>query len=164
MNANRTATREEVAKALELWNNILIKSEEYILYQQRSEDRHIERIRMLKGAMSDYTRFNPAGAKSKGFQHQRFGPIQREYNIPMHYRSPEYFLKEVETNPGALFKWRVCSVWDFYDLLCKDTPGYRRKPKYGDQKSGTISADMPKATTIRDNGKTPVSNRLQVAS
>ncbi len=114
--------------------------------------------------MSDFTRFNPAGAKSISFQHPRFGPIQREYNIPMQYRSPKYFFKEVEWNTGALFMWRVCSVWEFYDLLCKDTPGYRRKPKYGDQKSGTISADIPKGTTIRDNGKTPVGNRLQVAS
>jgi hypothetical protein len=82
----------------------------------------------------------------------------------MHYRLPEYFFKEVESNPGALFKWRLCSVWKFYDLLCKDTPGYRYKPKYGDQKSGTISADVLKVATIRDNGKTPVGNRLQLAS
>ncbi len=75
MNANRTATREEIVRALELWKNVMIKSEEYIPYQQRLEDRHIEIIRVLKGAMSDYTRFNPAEAQSNGFQHSKFGPI-----------------------------------------------------------------------------------------
>ncbi len=53
MITNRTATREEIAKALELWKNVLIKSEEYVPYQQRSEDRHIERIRVLCAERSD---------------------------------------------------------------------------------------------------------------
>jgi hypothetical protein len=160
-NNHRPATREEIVRALDLRKNYLIKSEEYIPHQQRSEDRHLERIRVLKGAMSDYTRFNPAGPQSVPFQHPRFEPLQREYNIPMHYKSPAFFFKEVESNLGALFKYRLCSVWEFYDLLCKDTPGYRFKPNYGDQRLGASSAGgVPKVATISK----PVQNSQPMAS
>ena len=75
--------------------------------------------------MSDYIRFNPGGPQPDIFQHPRFGPLQREYNIPLHYTSPAHFFEEVEKNLGALFKFRLCSVWEFYALLCQDTPGFR---------------------------------------
>jgi hypothetical protein len=78
----------------------------------------------------------------------------------MRYKSPAYFSKEVETKLGALFKYRLCSVWDFYDLLCKDTPGYRVKRNYGDQRLGASSAGVPKVATII----TPVHNRQPLAS
>jgi hypothetical protein len=75
-NDNKTATREDTIRALDLWKNYLIKSDEYKPYQQRSEALNIERIRVLKGAMSDYTRFmsdytrfNPAGPPTSAFQH-----------------------------------------------------------------------------------------------
>jgi hypothetical protein len=115
LDARRRATRQDIIRALDLWKNYLVKSEEYIPFQQRSEDLNIERIRVLKGAMSDYTRFNPGGPQSEIFQHPRFGPLQREFNIPMHYTPPAYFFKEVEANLGALFKYRLCSVLsEFY--------------------------------------------------
>jgi hypothetical protein len=110
--------------------------------------------------MSDYTRFNPTGPQSVALQHTKFGPIQREYNIPMHYKSPAYSFKEVESNLGALFKYRLGSVWEFYDLLCKDTSGYRVEPNYGDHRLGASSADVPKAATISK----PVHNRQPLAS
>ncbi len=146
--ARKMATRQDVIRALHLWKNYLIKSEEYLPFQQRSEDLNIERIRVLKGAMSDYTRFNLGGSQPDIFQHPRFGPLQREYNIPMHYTLPAHFFKEVETNLGALFKYRVCSVWEFYALLCKDTPGFRPTPHYNERREGSSSPGAPKKAPI----------------
>jgi hypothetical protein len=97
--------------------------------------------------MSDYTTFNPEGPQFDTFQHPRFGPLQREYNIPMHYKSPAYFFKEVEANLGALFKYRLCSVWEFYALLCGDTPGFRPMPRYNDRRLGASSAGAPEDAT-----------------
>ncbi len=74
-NSLRTASRAEITRALDLWKNYLIRSDEYIPHQQRSEERQLERIRVLKGAMSDYTRFNPAGPQAITFQHPKFGPL-----------------------------------------------------------------------------------------
>jgi hypothetical protein len=48
-NVNRTATREDIIRALDLWKNHLIKSDEYKPFQQRSEDRNIERIMLTLG-------------------------------------------------------------------------------------------------------------------
>jgi hypothetical protein len=62
----------------------------------------------------------------------------------MHYTPPAYFFKEVETNLGALFKYRLCSVWEFYALLCKDTPGFRPLPHYNERREGASSPGAPK--------------------
>jgi hypothetical protein len=82
----------------------------------------------------------------------------------MRYKSPDKFFKEVESNLGALFKYRLSSVWEFYDLLCKDTPGFRRKPNYNDQKLGASGTDVPIAAAIRNNDKTPMDKRQQTAA
>jgi hypothetical protein len=128
--ARKKATQQDVIRALDLWKNYLVKCEDYLSFQKRSEALNIERIRVLKGAMSDYLRFNPGGPQPDSHQHQKFGPLQREYNIPLHYTSPAHFFREVETNLGALFKFRLCSVWEFYALLCQDTPGFRPSPHH----------------------------------
>jgi hypothetical protein len=148
LDARKRATQRDIIRALDLWKNYLVKSEEYIPFQQRSEDLNIERIRVLKGAMSDYVRFNPGGPQADNFQHPRFKPLQREYNIPRQYIAPAHFFKEVEANLGALFKYRLCSVWEFYVLLCEDIPGFRPRPKHNDRRLGASIAVASKEATI----------------
>jgi hypothetical protein len=167
----RMGTREEIDRALESWRNTLIKSGDYVPQQHRSRSQHLEKIRVLKGTMSDYAKFNPTGLNSLTFQHGKFEPLQREYNIPMHYADPEKFFKAVQSDPNIVYMMRMCSVWDFYDFLSKDTPGYRHNPNYGDRKSGIISVKDPETTAIRakniahnpfpkDGGKSPPRGKL----
>jgi hypothetical protein len=61
----------------------------------------------------------------------------------------------------------VCSVWDFYDYLSRDTPGYvdNRKDRRNTSQGKSIrTANAAINPYPRDNGKTPVDNWLQVAS
>ena len=118
------ATLQQITQALKLWKDRLIKAGDYVPYQQRSHKANIERIKVLRNAMADYTASKPMGSKALTFQHGKFGPIQREYRIPLFYCEPEKFFKDVARESNILYNKRVCSVWDFYDYLSRDTPGY----------------------------------------
>ena len=164
-----SATPQQITQALRLWKDRLIKSGDYVPHQQRAHKAHIEKIKVLRGAMTDFLASipldNPAGALT--FSHGKFGPIQREYHIPLFYCEPERFFREVAKESNILYNKRVCSVWDFYDYLSRDTPGYvdnrkdRRNPNQGKPIRTSNAAINPYP---RDNGKTPVDNWLQVTS
>jgi hypothetical protein len=111
--------------------------------------------------MTDYLASIPVGNPSEAltFTHGRFGPIQREYHIPLFYCEPEKFFKDVARESNILYNKRVCSLWDFYDYLSRDTPGYvdnrkdRRNPNQGKpiRTSNAAINSYP-----RDNGKHPL--------
>ena len=108
---------------------------------------------------------NPSGALT--FSHGKFGPIQREYHIPLFYCEPERFFREVAKDSNVLYNKRVCSVWDFYDYLSRDTPGYvdsRKDRRNASQGKPIRTANAAINPFPRDNGKTPVDNWLQVSS
>ncbi len=83
------ATPQQITQALKLWKDRLIKSGDYVPLQHRSHKAYIEKIRILRGAMTDYTSFNPVGSQALTFNHGKFGPLQREYHIPLFYCEPE---------------------------------------------------------------------------
>jgi hypothetical protein len=164
-----TATSQQITQALKLWKDRLIKSGDYVPHQHRSHKAHIEKIKVLRGAMTDYLASIPVGNPSEAltFTHGRFGPIQRDNHIPLFYCEPEKFFKDVARESNILYNKRVCSLWDFYDYLSRDTPGYvvsrkdRRNPNQGDpiRKSNAAINPYP-----RDNGLAPVDNWLQTTS
>jgi hypothetical protein len=98
--ARKKATQQDVIRALDLWKNYLVKSEEYIPFQQRSEDLNIERIRVLKGAMSDYVRFNPGGPQADNFQIYP-NPVSDQINIPAAYAT-EFTAYSIYSTEGKL--------------------------------------------------------------
>jgi hypothetical protein len=161
------ATPKQITQALKLWKDRLIKSGDYVPQQHRSHKAHIEKIRILRGAMADYTAFNPIGSKALTFQHGKFGPLQREYHIPLFYCEPENFFKDVARESNILYyNKRVCSVWDFYDYLSRDTPGYvvNRKDRSTNQEDPIRTSSAAINPYPRDSGLTPVDHWLQTTS
>jgi hypothetical protein len=77
------------------------------------------------------------------------------------------FLKDVTRESNILYNKRVCSVWDFYDYLSRDTPGYvvNRKDRRSTNQEGPIRTGSAAINPYpRDNELTPVDNWLQSAS
>ncbi len=162
-----SATPQQITQALKLWKDRLIKSGDYVPHQHRSHKAHIEKIRILRGAMADYTAFNPIGSKALTFQHGKFGPLQREYHIPLFYCEPEKFFTDVARESNILYNKRICSVWEFYDYLSRDTPGYvvNRKDRRSTNQEGPIRTGNAAINPYpRDSGLTPVDNWLQSSS
>jgi hypothetical protein len=54
-------------------------------------------------------------------------------NIPKVFCMPDQFFKEVKQNQEVLYYQQCCSLFEFYRLLCVDTPGYNSsiKPPVG---------------------------------
>jgi hypothetical protein len=48
------ATPQQITQALRLWKDRLIKSGDYVPQQQRAHKAHIEKIKVLRGAMTDF--------------------------------------------------------------------------------------------------------------
>jgi len=163
------ATPQQITQAFRLWKDRLIKSGDYVPHQQRSHKAHVEKIKILRGAMADFKASIPVNKPSEAlmFTHARFGPLQREYHIPLFYCEPEKFFKEVARESNILYNKRVCSLWDFYDYLSKDTPGYnggRKDKRSPNQEAPIRTSNIAINPFPRDNGKTAVDNWLQVAS
>jgi hypothetical protein len=63
------------------------------------------------------------------WKHQEYGPLQRQYFIPLEYMAPDAFMEKFnkEGDHQLVYYKRICSVRDYYEMLSRDNPQYRYK-------------------------------------
>jgi hypothetical protein len=56
--------------------------------------------------------------------HNEFQYLQEKYHIPRDFCMPADFFREEQLDPEVAYYKRCCSVYDFYNMLSIDSPGY----------------------------------------
>jgi hypothetical protein len=67
---------------------------------------------------------NLKGVIAHQWEHGQYGPLQKKLYIPQIYCPVEKYFDQVAKYPDAVYKVRCCPLFDYYQLLCRDTPGY----------------------------------------
>jgi hypothetical protein len=139
-------------------------------HQHRSHKAHIEKIRILRGAMADYTALNPAQLvpRHSPFNTESSGLFKESITSRFSIVNRRNFSKMWQEKAiYSTINKRVCSVWDFYDYLSRDTPGYvvnRKDRRNAPQEDPIRTSSAANNPYPRENGLTPVDNWLQTAS
>jgi hypothetical protein len=123
-------TREDKQKALKMWKDKMLTTDDYKPFHQRSEADHLKEIRFLKSAMVDFRKLRIKGQSGLKTDHVNFRTVQSRYYIPRDFIMPEQFFREVHLDHNTLYWKRCCSMQDFYHMCCVDTPFYvdKREP------------------------------------
>ncbi len=122
-------TKELKQLALTTWKELLVSTRDYVPFQQRSFPAHENTIKRLKSAMRHYKEHKPPGEQCVSWDHNYFLELQKEYYIPQAYCDPEMYFKNLKKNSCFAYYNRPCSVREYYESACQDTPGYI--PKHG---------------------------------
>jgi hypothetical protein len=115
---------EKKAHALTTWKNLLIKTRDYIPIRVRTIEVYEASIKKLIRAMRNYRETKPAGELCLQWKHERHALFQQEYWIPQTYCQLEVHFKNLEADVQFAYYNRPCSVHEYYELVCSDTPGY----------------------------------------
>jgi hypothetical protein len=131
-------TREQRDKSLKLWKDALIHSGKYLPKQNLSVDEHDTNIRFLMAAMRKFRDGNIKGMRAHKWDQGQSSPLQKKLFIPRIYCPVEQYFDQVVKFPDAVYNIRCCPLYDYYKILCKDTPGYvsniRPPMRYGGDK------------------------------
>jgi hypothetical protein len=115
---------EKKAHALTTWKNLLIETKDYLPFRVRSIRAYVASIKALIAAMRNYKETKPAGNQCLQWTHDTHALLQQEYWIPQTYIEPEVYCKNLEKDVRFAYYNRPCSVYEYYELVCNDTPGY----------------------------------------
>ncbi len=74
--------------------------------------------------MRNYRENKPPGEQCLRWNHERYASLHQEYWIPQTYCLPEVYFKNLEADVQSAYYNRPCSVYEYYELVCSDTPGY----------------------------------------
>jgi hypothetical protein len=145
-------SREDKQKALKLWKDKMIITNDYKPFQQRSEVEHMKEIKFLKSAMVDFRKLKIKGQAALKSDHANFRTIQSRYYIPRDFCMPEQFFRDVRLDNNTLYWKRCCSMQDFYHMCCVDTPFYveRRKPGRRDIEGNARSVLDPQVEHVAE--------------
>jgi hypothetical protein len=117
-------TPEQKTEALNMWKFLLKETKDYVPHQHRSREAHDKNIKFLSSAMKSFRESKLKGLRAMEWKHDRFGQIQNAMNIPKIFCKPDVFFEEAKRNQEVVYHKRYCSLYDFYKMLCMDTPGY----------------------------------------
>jgi hypothetical protein len=117
-------TPEQKTEALNMWKSLLKETKDYVPHQHRSNEGHDKNIKFLSSAMKSFRESKLRGLRAMEWTHDRFGPLQNAMNIPKIFCKPDVFFEEAKRNQQVVYHKRCCSLYEFYRLLCMDTPGY----------------------------------------
>jgi hypothetical protein len=117
-------TKDQRNKSLKLWKEALIRSGDYVPRQNHPKEEHSRNINFLIGAMVAFRNANVKGVRAHQWEHGQYGPLQKKLRIPQIYCPVEKYFDQVNKYPDAVYKVRCCPLFDYYQLLCRDTPGY----------------------------------------
>ncbi len=131
-------TPQQKLEALKMWKDLLVETGDYLPHQRKPRDVHDKNIKFLSNAMKGFRESKLKGLKALQWEHDQFGPIQRAMHIPRDFCMPDKFFDEVKQNQEVLYHKRCCSMFDFYRMLCVDTPVYNSsiKPPVGANNRG----------------------------
>ena len=86
-------SREDKQKALKMWKDKMIVTDDYKPYQKRTEAECKKEIKFLKTAMADFRMLKIKGPAALKTDHPSFRTIQNRYYIPKDFCMPEQFFR-----------------------------------------------------------------------
>jgi hypothetical protein len=125
---SRLPTKEEIRQSLEAWRAMLRSTKDNYPDKKKTLEQHLIDLKILMGARSS---FNKSGHNNpipkQQWKHQEYGPIHRQYFIPLDYMAPDtYFEKLNNPDDNQVVYWkRCCSVFEYYVMLSMDNPEYK---------------------------------------
>ena len=140
------------------WKNLLIKTRDYIPFRVRTIASYKASIKKLIGAMRNYKDCKPAGNLCLQWKHEQHALLQQEYWIPQTYCKPEVFFKNLEKDVQFAYYNRPCSVNEYYELVCNDTPGYDPAHVKGQHNRASYNRSAARQSTTSASS-TPTSAR-----
>ncbi len=107
----------------------------------------MKEIKFLKSAMVDFRYLKLKGLAALRTEHDNFRTVQSRYFIPREFCMLEQFFREVQTDRNVLYWKRCCSMVDFYNMCCMDTPFFKYK-KRPDKREIIAAMDIPRKREI----------------
>jgi hypothetical protein len=132
-------TKEQKWEALKMWKDLMSTTDDYKPLQHRSELAHLKEIKFLKAAMGDFRGMKLKGLAALKSEHGNYRTVQSRYYIPREFCMPEQFFREVQFDRNVLYWKRCCSMMDFYNLCCKDTPFFKEKRRPDRREAKTLN-------------------------
>ena len=132
-------TREQKNKALKMWKDLMLTTNDYLPSRERTEAGHVKEIRFLKTAMLDFKMMKLKGLAALKSEHELYSTVKGRYFIPKEFCMPDQFFQEVARDRNVLYWKRCCSVMDFYNLCCMDTPFFKDKKRPDKRESKGIN-------------------------
>ncbi len=117
-------TKEQRDKSMKLWKEALIHSNIYAPRLNLPKEEHLQTISFLIAAMVAFRNANLKGERAHTWEHGQYGPLQKKLHIPRIYCPMDKYFDQVAKYPDAVYKVRCCPLFDYYQLLCRDTPVY----------------------------------------
>jgi hypothetical protein len=121
----RLPTKEEIRQYMDAWRAMLRSTRDYYPDKKQTPEQHLIDLKILMGARGS---FNKSGQNNpiakQQWKHQEYGPIRRQYFIPLEYMAPDtYFEKLNNPDDNQVVYWkRCCSVFEYYVMLSQDNP------------------------------------------
>jgi hypothetical protein len=110
---------------LKLWKEALTLSNVYAPRLNLSKEEHLQNISFLIAAMVAFRNAKLKGERAHTWEHGQYGPLQKKLHIPRIYCPVAKYFDQVAKYPDAVYNVRCCPLYDYYLLLCRDTPGYQ---------------------------------------
>jgi hypothetical protein len=154
---------EKKTHALTTWKNLLIETRDYMPFRVRSIRAYEASIKALIRAMRNYKEAKPAGNQCLQWTHDKHAPLQQEYWIPQTYCEPEVYFKNLEKDVQFAYYNRPCSVYEYYELVCNDTPGYDPAHVKGQHNRASFKSAARQPTTSASSTTSSASSTRPVA-
>jgi hypothetical protein len=92
----REPTSNEITHVLELWRTKLRETNDYYPDKEKTEQEHQTNLKVLMGARRSFNQ-NPHNTPVERlmWRHQQYGPIHRQYFIPLDYMAPDLFFEKL---------------------------------------------------------------------
>ena len=124
----RLPTQDEINTVLNAWRALLRSSNDYYPDKKKTPEEHLVDLKILMGARGSFNRnVDMTPLERQQWRHQEYGPLHRQYFIPLDYMAPDtFFDKFKNTDDYQIVYWkRICSMRDYYEMLSRDNPQYK---------------------------------------
>ncbi len=143
-------TKEQKHEALKIWKELLITTNHYQPFIKRTEEEELKAVKVLRSAMNHYRTLKLSGMEKLRTKHPEFQYLQEKYYIPRDFCMPADFFRfrfrEEQLDFNVAYNKRCCSLYDFYNMLSLDSPGFvDRETRRANRDSRTWSSKTIKS-------------------
>ena len=126
-------TYAQKQEGLKMWKDLLIQTNDYRPFTDRTEEENLREVKFLRAAMSNFRLLRLQGMDTLLHEHSEFGHLQDQYCIPRTFCMPVELFRQEQLDYNVMYYQRCCSMYDFYNMLSKDNPCYvdRKERRWG---------------------------------
>jgi hypothetical protein len=151
-------TIEQKMEALKIWKDLLISTKHYQPLVPRTKEEELKEVKVLKSAMNHFRLLRLSGMNKLRNTHDEFKYLQERYYIPRDFCMPADFFREEQIDFNVAYQKRCCSLYDFYNMLSKDSPGFvsretRRAKKEYPRSSEAVKSTRHESPVTQDSAK-----------